>query len=88
MQNWLWSELKDFFFFFWCLIHNCMTILFITYLIWFILFVRSLPMPKVATIQNILDDHEEHEEKESRANGHVSNFHVLRFSPPQNVPFC
>ena len=39
-------------------------------------------MPKVATIQNILDDYEEHEEKESRANGHVSNFHVLIFPPP------
>ena len=46
------------------------------------MFVRSLPMPKVATIQNILDDHEEHEEKESRANGHVSNFHILRFPHP------
>ena len=38
-------------------------------------------MPKVATIQNILDDYEEHEEKESRANGHVS-IHVLIFPPP------
>ena len=50
-------------------------------LIWFIFFAGSLPTPEVATIQNILDNYEEHEEKESRANGHVSNFHVLRFSP-------
>ena len=45
-------------------------------------------MPKVATIQNILDDYEEHEEKESRANGHVSNFHVIIYPPPPKMfPF-
>ena len=60
-------------------------------MVFFFFLVGSLPMPKVATIQNILDDYEEHEEKESRANGHVSNFHVLIFPPPphpKNVSFC